>query len=80
MFFTDGLVEEHKMSGEQFGEQRLINTTERISPTTTGVSHMLRALSQSLMSEREGATSDDATLFILEWRGEPADHLARLDF
>jgi serine phosphatase RsbU (regulator of sigma subunit) len=80
MFFTDGLVEEHKISGEEFGEQRLINTTELIGPVTTGVSHMVRSLSQTLMQERGGSTSDDATLLLLEWRGEPADHLARVDF
>jgi hypothetical protein len=30
------------------------------------------------MRARGGATSDDATLFLLEWRNEPADHLARI--
>ena len=80
MFFTDGLVEEHKISGEEFGEQRLINTTELVGPVTTGVSHMVRSLSHTLMRERGGSTSDDATLFLLEWRGEPVEHLARLDF
>jgi serine phosphatase RsbU (regulator of sigma subunit) len=80
MFFTDGLVEEHKISGEEFGEQRLINTTELIGPVTTGVSHMVRSLSHTLMRERGGSTSDDATLFLLEWRGEPVEHLVRLDF
>jgi len=31
------------------------------------------------MRERGGATSDDATLFLLEWRDEDAGHLATLD-
>jgi len=26
-----------------------------------------------------GITNDDATLFLLEWRGGSADHLAQLD-
>jgi hypothetical protein len=30
------------------------------------------------MRERGGATSDDATLFLLEWRDEDADHLRLL--
>jgi len=32
------------------------------------------------LQERGGNTSDDATLFLLEWRGGSADHLARVDF
>jgi hypothetical protein len=31
------------------------------------------------MDERGGTTSDDATLFMIEWRGGSADHLATLD-
>jgi hypothetical protein len=31
------------------------------------------------MRGRGGATSDDATLFLLEWQGGSADHLAKLD-
>lgn len=36
-------------------------------------------LSHTLKSERGGHTSDDATLFMIEWRGDPADHHAVLD-
>jgi hypothetical protein len=32
-----------------------------------------------LKGERGGRTSDDATLFMIEWRGGAADHLAVLD-
>ncbi|WP_329453120.1 hypothetical protein OG894_00270 [Streptomyces sp. NBC_01724] len=35
-------------------------------------------LSHALKQERGGHTSDDATLFLIEWRGEAADHLAAL--
>lgn len=76
MFYTDGLTEEHRLGGEEFGERRMIDAIERIGPTTAGVSQMARDLSQSLMRERGGVTSDDATLFLLEWHGGSADHLA----
>jgi serine phosphatase RsbU (regulator of sigma subunit) len=36
----------------------------------------VRRLSHSLMLERGGITSDDATLLLLEWRGGTVDHLA----
>ncbi|GAA3481993.1 hypothetical protein GCM10018966_065250 [Streptomyces yanii] len=35
-------------------------------------------LSQTLKQERCGSTSDDATLFLIEWRGNPAGHPATL--
>jgi serine phosphatase RsbU (regulator of sigma subunit) len=76
MFYTDGLTEEHRLGGEQFGETRMINAIERTGPSTYTVAQMARELSQSLMQERGGITSDDATLFLLEWHGGSADHLA----
>lgn len=76
LFYTDGLVEEHQSGGEQFGEERLIATIERVGPAGGGVREMVRALSHSLMRERGGTTTDDASLFLVEWRGGTADHLA----
>jgi serine phosphatase RsbU (regulator of sigma subunit) len=76
MFYSDGLVEEHKRGEEQFGEQRMIDIVEHVSTTTEDVQEMVRRLSHTLMRERGGSTSDDATLFLVEWRGGTADHLA----
>ncbi|NKZ02783.1 PP2C family protein-serine/threonine phosphatase [Actinomadura latina] len=75
--YTDGLIEEHTTGGEQFGEQRLIATIERVGPASATVQQMVRDLSHTLMRERGGITSDDATLFLIEWRGGTADHLTR---
>ncbi|WP_411090444.1 PP2C family protein-serine/threonine phosphatase [Streptomyces sp. 049-1] len=80
MFYTDGLVEEHRRGQEQFGEERMIEIIEDVGPTTQGVQHMARNLSHTLKRERGGATSDDATVFLIEWHGDTADHLAELDF
>ncbi|WP_371478149.1 PP2C family protein-serine/threonine phosphatase [Kitasatospora sp. NBC_00315] len=76
LFYTDGVVEEHQSGGEQFGEERLIATIERVGPAGGGVREMVRALSHGLMRERGGTTTDDASLFLVEWRGGTADHLA----
>ncbi|MEV0407097.1 PP2C family protein-serine/threonine phosphatase [Actinoallomurus sp. NPDC050550] len=75
LFFTDGLVEEHKTGGEQFGEERLIDFVESTGRVSQGVQEMVRALSHALMRERGGTTTDDATLFLVEWRGGTVDHL-----
>lgn len=79
LFYTDGLVEEHETGGEQFGEERLIKSIEHVGPMTKTAQQMVRSLSHSLMRQRQGTTSDDASLFLVEWRGGNADHLAEVD-
>ncbi|MEV4015135.1 PP2C family protein-serine/threonine phosphatase [Nonomuraea angiospora] len=79
LFYTDGVVEEHEAGGEQFGEERLINSIEHVGPRTRSVQEMVRGLSHRLMRQRKGMTSDDASLFLVEWRGGTADHLAEID-
>lgn len=78
--YTDGIIEERDTGGELFGEERLIRSVNRLGEEPSeGLRADLRRLSQMLKSERGGHTSDDATLFMIEWRGGAADHLAVLD-
>ncbi|MFD8219453.1 PP2C family protein-serine/threonine phosphatase [Streptomyces sp. NPDC059697] len=78
--YTDGIIEEHVTGGEPFGEERLINCVNRLGEEPSqGVRADLRQLSHTLKRERGGHTSDDATLFMIEWHGGAADHLAVLD-
>jgi serine phosphatase RsbU (regulator of sigma subunit) len=78
LFFTDGITEERMTGSEQFGEDRLIDHLERAEQAGGPVQQTVRRLSHALMRERGGATSDDATLFLVEWRNEPSDHLATI--
>ncbi|WP_030273214.1 PP2C family protein-serine/threonine phosphatase [Streptomyces sp. NRRL B-24484] len=66
--FTDGLVEEREAGGEQFGEEQLIEWVNRVERSQDGVRAVVRALSHVLKEKRGGFTSDDATLFLIEWR------------
>ncbi|WP_326847204.1 PP2C family protein-serine/threonine phosphatase [Streptomyces kaniharaensis] len=66
--FTDGLVEEREPGGEQFGEEQLIDWVNRVERSQEGVRAVVRALSHVLKEKRGGHTSDDATLFLIEWR------------
>jgi serine phosphatase RsbU (regulator of sigma subunit) len=77
--FTDGVIEEHKAGEEQFGVEQLIRWVNHIEHTQEGVRAVVRAISHTLKEERGGTTSDDATLFLIEWRGGAADHLAVLE-
>ncbi|MDX3533407.1 PP2C family protein-serine/threonine phosphatase [Streptomyces sp. MB09-01] len=78
--YTDGIIEERVEGGEPFGEQRLIGCVNRLGrDPSEGMRGDLRRLSHALKKERGGRTSDDATLFMIEWRGGAADHLAVLD-
>ncbi|MFE6847184.1 PP2C family protein-serine/threonine phosphatase [Streptomyces sp. NPDC057686] len=77
--YTDGIIEEHVASGEQFGEERLIHCVNRLGEEPSdGMRADLRRLSHTLKNERGGRTSDDATLFMIEWRGDASGHLAVL--
>ncbi|MFD4228261.1 PP2C family protein-serine/threonine phosphatase [Streptomyces sp. NPDC058545] len=78
--YTDGIIEEHLNGGERFGEERLIRCVNRLGDEPSqGLRADLRRLSHTLKSERSGRTTDDATLFMIEWHGGAADHLAVLD-
>ena len=69
LFFTDGAFEEHQPGGQQFGMERLIDFVERAGQVGEGVQEMVRGLSRALASARGGVTTDDTTLFLVEWRG-----------
>jgi serine phosphatase RsbU (regulator of sigma subunit) len=78
--YTDGIIEERDDHGEPFGEERLIHCVNRLAQEPSdGLRADLRRLSHTLKKERGGHTSDDATLFMIEWRGGAADPLAALD-
>src|SRR5258708_3707073 len=74
LFFTDGAVEEHQPGGEQFGMERLTEFVERAGQAGDGVQEMVRSLSHALVQARGGVTSDDTTLFLVEWRGGRPRH------
>jgi serine phosphatase RsbU (regulator of sigma subunit) len=80
LFFTDGLVEERQAGGQQFGEERLIEVVQGAGRGDTNARALVRRFSHTLMRERRGITTDDATLLLLEWRGGNAEHLATLEF
>ncbi|MER8155886.1 PP2C family protein-serine/threonine phosphatase [Streptomyces sp. NPDC094472] len=78
LFFTDGLIEEHRAGEEQFGEERMLEFVDRAGCVGEGVQEMVRGLSHTLMRERGGVTTDDATLFMVEWSGGTTNRLVTI--
>jgi len=76
LFYTDGLVEQRIPGGAEFGEARLREVIERVEAYGVPVQESVRRLSRLLMLERGGATTDDSTLLMFEWRGAPPDALS----
>jgi serine phosphatase RsbU (regulator of sigma subunit) len=72
--YTDGVIEERDADGQSFGEQRLIRCVNRLQHGEGGTRAEALRLSQVLKQERGGRTSDDATVFLIAWRGQAADH------
>jgi serine phosphatase RsbU (regulator of sigma subunit) len=77
--FTDGLIEEHLVGGEQFGLPQLIDAIAEVEKSRPGTRAMVQDLSHTLKRARGGVTTDDATIFLIEWRGGTADHLTVID-
>ena len=73
LFFTDGVVEERMPDGEQFGVARLRDLVERAGAEAGSLQETVRRLSHALMAARDGRTTDDATLLLIEWAG-PGRH------
>jgi serine phosphatase RsbU (regulator of sigma subunit) len=72
LLFTDGVIEERFDDGEQFGDVRLRETLEATSAQQLSATETVRRLSHALMAARQGRTSDDASLLLVEWKGPPA--------
>ena len=79
LFFTDGIIEEHLTGGELFGEERLVELVEEVSREGGPVQETVRRLSHALKRARGEVTNDDATLFLVEWRGGSSHHLSHVD-
>ncbi|WP_329438078.1 GAF domain-containing SpoIIE family protein phosphatase [Streptomyces canus] len=79
--YTYGVIEERDTAGELFGEQRLIRCANTIERTRAdeGIRAGALRLAHTLKRERGGRTSDDATVFLIEWRGAATDHLPTLE-
>jgi serine phosphatase RsbU (regulator of sigma subunit) len=70
LLFTDGVVENRRGSGEQFGEDRLRQAFAEECSAGRTTSETVRRLSQSFLRLHAGQTRDDATWVLVEFAAD----------
>lgn len=67
LMYSDGVVEARDAAGEFFGEQRLVDFTERASLAELSAPETLRRLAAAVLTHQGGRLQDDATLLMVDW-------------
>lgn len=70
LFFTDGVIEARSAAGEFFGVDRLADLVARTSAAATPAPETMRRLMHAILDHQEGELQDDATIVVVEWRGQ----------
>jgi len=74
LFYTDGVIEERVVEGEQFGRDRMVDLLLREIASGLPVGETVRRTSRTLLRHRGGTTTDDATIVLVEWRGREPEN------
>lgn len=75
LLFTDGLVEARLDNGEFFGVDGITDYVTRASASGAIVPETMRRLIHSILDHHSGDLQDDATLLLMEWRGDASNRL-----
>ncbi|MCJ1678487.1 serine/threonine-protein phosphatase [Streptomyces sp. APSN-46.1] len=67
LIHTDGVTEARSDTGEQFGEERLIDTVVRATAAGEAAPEALRRLVRGILDHHHGHLRDDATILLAEW-------------
>jgi hypothetical protein len=67
LLYSDGVIEARDATGEFFGEQRLVDFTERASLAELSAPETLRRLAAAVLAHQGGQLQDDATLLMVDW-------------
>ncbi|HVF19023.1 MAG TPA: PP2C family protein-serine/threonine phosphatase [Mycobacteriales bacterium] len=70
LLYTDGVVEARSPDGEFFGVDRLVDLVVRHLAGGLPAPETMRRVVRELLDHQQGPLSDDATLLMLEWRGD----------
>jgi len=67
LLYSDGITEARDTHGKFFGEQRLVDMTERAELDGLSAPETLRRLVAAVLTHQHDRLQDDATLLLLEW-------------
>jgi hypothetical protein len=70
LFYTDGITESRAPDGAFFGRERLADFLVRTALEAVPVAETARRLSASVIDYARAGLSDDATLLLIEYRGQ----------
>lgn len=70
LLFTDGIVEARSPDGSFFGEERLVEQLARALDSDLPAPEAVRRLIRTVMEHQGDTLRDDATLMLVEWRGD----------
>jgi hypothetical protein len=83
LLYSDGIVEARNAHGEFFGEDRLVDFTQRAELAGLPAPETLRRLTAAVLAHQSGRLQHDATLVLVDWSTDarhsrpefPAGHL-----
>jgi len=67
LLYSDGITEARDAAGQFFGEQRLVDFTERAALSRLSAPETLRRLTAAVLAHQCGRLQDDATLLMVDW-------------
>ncbi|MET9962271.1 PP2C family protein-serine/threonine phosphatase [Streptomyces sp. NPDC006326] len=67
LVYTDGVTEARSSTGEQFGEERLVDTIVRATAAGEAAPEALRRLVRAILDHHDDRLTDDATILLAEW-------------
>ncbi|MFC0438357.1 PP2C family protein-serine/threonine phosphatase [Kutzneria buriramensis] len=70
LFYTDGITEARDDEGREFGLRRFADLVTRGAADGYPAPETLRRLMRAVLDHQRGRLQDDATVLMLEWRGD----------
>jgi serine phosphatase RsbU (regulator of sigma subunit) len=75
LLYTDGVTEARSPEGDFFGLDRLIDLVVRNLAAGLPAPETMRRVVRALLEHQSGNLSDDATLLLVQWHGNPSGSL-----
>ena len=75
LLYSDGITEARNADGEFFGEDRLVDFTQRAELARLPAPETLRRLTAAVLAHQAGRLQDDATLVLVDWAPDAGKNL-----